>query len=612
VTHHDAPPSGPIVEVATWGDRRWKHAGEVRAVVASPDGKHVFAGDSLGHVREWNIATGEPGRSLPPLVGREIRALAIAGDELFVAAGGTVHVYRIGDLHEMGRVDAPVRDDGILSLLAVRSGDVVLAGTTWGTLFAIDRSKLTTRALSSTGESILALAASPAGDRVLVGDVGGFVRELDVASLERRRSIKLQGMGVLRLLYAGADRAFALGDNGPRTSRIIVLDVTPSANSEVLEPLRDFSIDEVAGPIVPTDDGSFRLFAGWTSAVWSIDRDLSAITRLLDAKYHVAGLSAVAPIASGGWVTASPDGSVGAWDAAGKDLRTSKGQLGRIDSIACVGTRVITSGEDGRVISWDEGAPTVLRRFAGPVGHIAVLADGRIAVGAYRGEPGSIAIIDAAKPGTEAKWIPAGWCWSPLRDGRFLSTSTGAGAFQIFDESGLPIAGLQFGTMSATRILVASPDGTRAISVGNELRFWNLETRTELLHAPGTATPVACAIFAPAEPRLAILGEGSGRVSLYHSEASPRLESSIETGSTPLTALAATSRKTGLIATASRDGRIRVHATAGDMHPLLGDHHLPEDDYANSLAFTNDERGLAIGTARGVVVLLELRLPPRR
>ena len=67
------------------------HAGAVRAVACSPDGKTVVSGGADGLVRFWQLATGRELLTLTPRLGT-IAALAFNKDGTILAAGGAGRV----------------------------------------------------------------------------------------------------------------------------------------------------------------------------------------------------------------------------------------------------------------------------------------------------------------------------------------------------------------------------------------------------------------------------------------------------------------------------------------------------------------------------------------
>src|SRR5262249_19223061 len=146
-----------------------------------------------------------------------------------------------------------------------------------GRVLVIDRrTHAVAKTLEPSGQALVAFALSPAGDRFLAGYALGLVSEFDVAAMEFRRNMNLEGTSVQRVAYVDASRAIATvgTEDG---SKVVVLDVTPTSMSDPIGEVRRSDIfHEVVGPIVAWEGGSLRVFALWSGCVWSVDRDLSA------------------------------------------------------------------------------------------------------------------------------------------------------------------------------------------------------------------------------------------------------------------------------------------------------------------------------------------------
>ena len=147
---------------------------------------------------------------------------------------------------------------------------------------------------------------------------------------------------------------------------------------------------------------------------------------------HSGPVRAVAVLANGRVVTGGQDGRVLAWDP--DRPGTSPAEIGQLDSwvnaIAVLADgRVVTGGEDGRVLVWDPDRPGTTPAELGHhtgVYAAAVLADGRVITG---GHDGRVLAWDPGRPGTS----PAGigqqdgevWAVAVLADGRVVSGGEG-------------------------------------------------------------------------------------------------------------------------------------------------------------------------------------------
>ena len=153
-----------------------------------------------------------------------------------------------------------------------------------------------------------------------------------------------------------------------------------------------------------------RLVPRWTTR--RVGRALSG-----ELGRHDGRVRAVAVLADGRVVTGGDDGRVLVWDPA--DPGADPAELGRHDGqVRAVAVlpdgRVVTGGDDGRVLVWDPadpGAdPAELGREHGRVRAAAVLPDGRIVTGGDR----RVLMWDPADPGAGRP----GWAASTAGCGR--------------------------------------------------------------------------------------------------------------------------------------------------------------------------------------------------
>ena len=95
--------------------------------------------------------------------------------------------------------------------------------------------------------------------------------------------------------------------------------------------------------------------------------------------------------------------------------------------------RVVTGGDDGRVLVWDPAqpgaGPAELGRHEGAVGAVAVLPDGRVVTGSGFGGNGRVLVWDAAQPGAGPAELGRHELWvgaaAVLPDGRVITGGNG-------------------------------------------------------------------------------------------------------------------------------------------------------------------------------------------
>ncbi len=160
---------------------------------------------------------------------------------------------------------------------------------------------------------------------------------------------------------------------------------------------------------------------------WTTRRASRALSA--DLGRHDGWVAAVAVLADGRVVSGGDDGRVLVWDPA--HLGVGPAELGRHDSrVAAVAVladgRVVSGGDDGRVLVWDPAhlgvGPAELGRHDSRVSAVAVLADGRVVSG---GDDGRVLVWDPAhlgvgpaELGRHDGWVAA---VAVLADGRVVS-----------------------------------------------------------------------------------------------------------------------------------------------------------------------------------------------
>ena len=189
---------------------------------------------------------------------------------------------------------------------------------------------------------------------------------------------------------------------------------------------------------------------------------------------------------------------------------------GRVRGVAVLsGGRVVTGGDDGRVLMWDPAdpgaGPAELGREHGRVRAVAVLPDGRVITGGDR----RVLMWDPADPGAgpadlgrEHGRVRA---VAVLPDGRVITggdrrvlmwdpADSGAGPAEL---------GWHGGTVRAAAILA----GGRVVTGGADRRVlvWDpLEASTQVVQLSCSVTALATAPFGPAGSNLVIAHEGNG------------------------------------------------------------------------------------------------------
>jgi len=281
------------------------HAGSVRSIGFSPDGKTLVSASFDRTVRFWDVAKRQPSGMLPPFKNKELRVVfSPAGSLLAVAKGdSTISLWNTARGQPWGMLGGHERPVACLAFGS--DGSVLASGAQDGTviLWDVKRGRIT-RPLGPLGDRPWSLAISPDGSLVASGSRDKVLTVWEVATGELR--YRREGHG-------GDVRCVAFSPNGQTLA---------SSNK----------------------DGTIEL---WDAAPGKLQRTLEG---------HVADLWAVAIGADGATLASSgSDGTIGLWDVAtGTPHRMLAGHLGPVWSLAFApdGSLLASAGDDRTVRLW--------------------------------------------------------------------------------------------------------------------------------------------------------------------------------------------------------------------------------------------------------------------
>ncbi len=224
--------------VTLWDVERWtevRHLGEhsypVRAVAFSPDGRFAVSGTSEGHVRCFDVNSGERLHHWKPSAfGRthmfSIDDLALSADGrlLACAEGRVVRVWEIAtgrQVQELGRSNSTLRK---VLFLPGSSTQILTAGGTVVRLWDVPTGREIRRITLS--HLVGALACTPNGHQVLAGDMSGTV---SLWHLESGRQVEVFRCHDKRIttLDISPDGRYALSGSYDNTVRIWQLQKAP-------------------------------------------------------------------------------------------------------------------------------------------------------------------------------------------------------------------------------------------------------------------------------------------------------------------------------------------------------------------------------------------------
>ncbi|MFH8348820.1 hypothetical protein [Streptomyces sp. NPDC018045] len=586
------------------------HAGGVRAVAFSPDGRTLATSGGLDNaVRLWNVSTGRA-RAILPALPEPLVALSFGADGRTLAGSTRTGSRRLWDV-ATGRTRATFGGAGgpVAATAFSRDGRTLATGGTDGTVRLWNTA---TGALSVTlrghTKKIVSVAFAPDGRSVATSSLDGTVRLWDVAT----------GTAGARLLSpAGGNRAVAFGPDG----RTLAIYGSDDATIRLWDVTTGTPRTTLAGPagnvIAMAFDPAGRILGGGsddgTVRLWDVAT--GAILGTLPG--HARRVSSVAFSPDGHTMASgSDDGTYRLWNTAlGDVLKTLNGHSGPVGAVAYGrGGRTLASGsDDGTVRVWDLGIRGS-RTLGGPadgsrrdrVRAVAFSPDGRTLATTSRRL--GLRIWDVATGrlrATLARFTGEAVAFSP--DGRTLAGTSGSGALLLWDTATHRTRTLPTSSTDRATSVAFSRDG-RTLASGSlhgSVRLWDVaagRTRTVLTGPRGDAGAVA---FSPDGSTLAG-GGADGSVRLWDT-ATGRIRTTIA-GHTigTLGAVAFTPDGRTLAASGRDTGTVRLWDVATGQSRAA---YSGQTGLVRSVTFSPDGRALASGSSDGVVRLREVDLP---
>ncbi|GAA1287682.1 nSTAND1 domain-containing NTPase [Streptomyces javensis] len=408
------------------------HAGIVRSVAFSPNGRTLASADDYGKIRLWDVATGKPRSTLTGYTG--VRSVAFSPDGRILASGGDYGEIRLRDVATgKPRTTLTGGRGTVRSVAFSPDGRILASGGEDGKirLWDVATGKPRTTLTGHTGYG-WSVGFSPDGRILASGGEDGKIRLWDVATGKPRITLTGRAGIVWSVAFSPDGRILA---SGGEDGKIRLWDVA-TGKPRITLTGRAGIVWSVAfspdGRILASggEDGKIRL---WDVAT---GKPRTTLTGRAGIVWSVAFSPDGRILASGG-----EDGKIRLWDVAtGKPRTTLTGYTGVRSVAFSPDGRTFASGDgDGKIRLWDvaTGKPrTTLTGRAGIVWSVAFSPDGRTL--ASGGSDKTVRLWDVAtgKPRTTLTGR-AGIVWSVAfsPNGRTLATSGEDGKTRLWDVS---------------------------------------------------------------------------------------------------------------------------------------------------------------------------------
>jgi len=582
---------------AVLGDYPWRHGAEVTTVGFAPDGKHFATVGGDRKIKLWE-AKGAELRTFGPAKGRTYNALFSPDGQTLVttSSAGTAVLWDVATgaqslvlAHGAPVVAAAFFPDGKRLVTAARDRTVKVWDVGNGSLLSTGSFVADPDAGGPT-PALLAVAVDRRG-AVLVARADGSVAIVDAASGAVDETFQRPLDTEAAAFSAGGTRLLAEAGGD-----LHVLEL-PSRSDRLIAP--------AVGPaaaLAISSDGRRGLFAGRDGRITVFDLDAAAT--LFTAPASAAEIVDVALSPDGAIaLSASRDYSFRLWDVyAGRPVPHAAGRA--IHALAFVGNgRIASGGADGEVRLWDLRARSadVLGKHAGAVYALAAFGAETVV---SAGDDGTLRFFDLAAGSAQVvKAHPGGaLAVAASQDGKRLVSGGADEKVRAWDPKKHRRLGVL--DMSAPVAAVAlSADGKRGVAGDDHgvVRLFSPASMQVVERLRGHDGLVLGAAFT-ADGKAVVTGSEDD--TLRRSDVKTRSSLQLVGHHAAVTGVATTGDRYAF--SAGKDGTVVVWDLAAGQaidRLDLG----ASDDQPVAVAVAPDGKTLAVGTARGVILLYWFR-----